>query len=183
VADLGAALSGLGRGGWHSISGGPPHPVLLLTRLGESAGQLHLFGATAEAQHERLAGQTMPWRSYNRFAPGGPRQAPFRARLTWTTALSPGTAWPGSGIAVVNDFKSVEGDAGDGAGKSLRRCSAFERASWISGGMIDLFQTGDGGCADRHWPELSAAVLLVLLIIPQIPFPRHLAAAAIAGGL
>ena len=89
--------------------------------------------------------------------------------LTWSTALlTLAYSLAGLGIAVVNDFKSVEGDRELGL-QSLPVVFGIERASWISAGMIDLFQLAMVAvliAIGQHF----AAVLLVLLIVPQITF-------------
>ena len=90
-------------------------------------------------------------------------------QLTWATALlTLAYSLAGLGIAVVNDFKSVEGDQALGL-QSLPVVFGIKRASWISAGMIDVFQLLMVAvliAIGQHF----AAVLLVLLIIPQITF-------------
>ncbi|MFN9692713.1 MAG: chlorophyll synthase ChlG [Synechococcaceae cyanobacterium] len=90
-------------------------------------------------------------------------------QLTWTTALlTLAYSLAGLGIAVVNDFKSVEGDRALGL-QSLPVVFGVRRASWISAAMIDGFQLMMVGvliAIGQHF----AAVLLVLLIVPQITF-------------
>lgn len=89
--------------------------------------------------------------------------------LTWATALlTLAYSLAGLGIAVVNDFKSVEGDRALGL-QSLPVAFGIGPASWISAGMIDLFQLLMVAvliAIGQHF----AAVLLVLLIVPQITF-------------
>ena len=87
-----------------------------------------------------------------------------------TTASAPHLAYSlaGLGIAVVNDFKSVEGDRALGL-QSLPVVFGIKTASWISAGMIDIFQLAMVAVLitiGQHF----AAVLLVLLIVPQITF-------------
>ena len=90
-------------------------------------------------------------------------------RLTWTTALlTLAYSLAGLGIAVVNDFKSVEGDKALGL-QSLPVAFGIQRASWISAAMIDLFQLAMVAVLIAIGQNL-AAVILVLLIIPQITF-------------
>jgi chlorophyll synthase len=90
-------------------------------------------------------------------------------RLTWTTALlTLAYSLAGLGIAVVNDFKSVEGDKALGL-QSLPVAFGIKRASWISAAMIDLFQLAMVAVLIAIGQNL-AAVILVLLIIPQITF-------------
>ncbi len=90
-------------------------------------------------------------------------------QLTWTTALlTLAYSLAGLGIAVVNDFKSVEGDRALGL-QSLPVVFGIQRASWISAGMIDVFQLLMVAvliAIGQHF----AAVLLVLLVVPQITF-------------
>ncbi len=74
----------------------------------------------------------------------------------------------GLGIAVVNDFKSVEGDEELGL-KSLPVMFGIGTAAWICVLMIDLFQAGIAGYLIAIQQNLYA-VLLILLIIPQITF-------------
>ena len=61
-------------------------------------------------------------------------------RLSWgIVALTLAYSLAGLGIAVVNDSKSVEGDRELGL-QSLPVVFGIQRASWISAGMIDVFQ-------------------------------------------
>ncbi|MBW4521711.1 MAG: chlorophyll synthase ChlG [Scytolyngbya sp. HA4215-MV1] len=74
----------------------------------------------------------------------------------------------GLGIAVVNDFKSVEGDKQLGL-KSLPVMFGIGAAAWICVLMIDIFQ---GGIAAYlvSIQQNRYAVILIMLIIPQITF-------------
>ena len=72
----------------------------------------------------------------------------------------------GLGIAVVNDFKSVEGDRQLGL-QSLPVMFGITTAAWICVLMIDTFQVGIAGYLISIHENLYA-VLLGLLIIPQI---------------
>ncbi|MEM1279774.1 MAG: chlorophyll synthase ChlG [Cyanobacteria bacterium P01_H01_bin.152] len=74
----------------------------------------------------------------------------------------------GLGIAIVNDFKSVEGDRQLGL-KSLPVMFGVGTAAWICVLMIDVFQGGVAAYLMTIHQNLYA-VLLVLLIIPQITF-------------
>jgi chlorophyll synthase len=74
----------------------------------------------------------------------------------------------GLGIAIVNDFKSVEGDRQLGL-QSLPVMFGVTTAAWICVLMIDLFQWGVAAYLMFIHQNLYA-VLLVLLIIPQITF-------------
>ncbi|MEL6249984.1 MAG: chlorophyll synthase ChlG, partial [Cyanobacteria bacterium J06627_15] len=74
----------------------------------------------------------------------------------------------GLGIAVVNDFKSVEGDEQLGL-KSLPVMFGIGTAAWICVLMIDIFQGGMAAYLISIHKNLYA-VLLILMIIPQITF-------------
>ena len=74
----------------------------------------------------------------------------------------------GLGIAVVNDFKSVEGDRQLGL-KSLPVMFGIDKAALICVLMIDIFQIGIAGYLVSIHQNLYAAIL-VLLVIPQITF-------------
>ncbi len=90
-------------------------------------------------------------------------------QLTWITALlTLAYSLAGLGIAVINDFKSVEGDKELGL-QSLPVVFGIKKASWISAGMIDIFQLAMVIVLitiEQHF----ASVLLILLIIPQMTF-------------
>jgi chlorophyll synthase len=90
-------------------------------------------------------------------------------QLNWTIVwLTLFYSFAGLGIAVVNDFKSVEGDQQLGL-KSLPVMFGVTAAAWICVLMIDLFQGGVAAYLMGIQQNVYA-VLLVLLIIPQITF-------------
>lgn len=74
----------------------------------------------------------------------------------------------GLGIAIVNDFKSIEGDRQLGL-QSLPVMFGVGPAAWICVLMIDVFQTGIVAYLISIHENLYAT-LLILLIIPQITF-------------
>jgi chlorophyll synthase len=74
----------------------------------------------------------------------------------------------GLGIAVVNDFKSIEGDRKFGL-KSLPVMFGANTAAWICVVLIDVFQAAIAAYLVYVHENLYAA-LLALLIIPQITF-------------
>ncbi|APB34236.1 bacteriochlorophyll/chlorophyll a synthase [Gloeomargarita lithophora Alchichica-D10] len=74
----------------------------------------------------------------------------------------------GLGIAVVNDFKSIEGDRELGLA-SLPVQFGVQTAAWISAGMIDLFQIGVAVYLITIGQQLYATILL-LFVIPQVTF-------------
>lgn len=89
--------------------------------------------------------------------------------LNWTVViLTLFYSLAGLGIAVVNDFKSVEGDRQLGL-KSLPVMFGITAAAWICVLMIDVFQSSMAAYLIGIHQNLYA-VLLILLIIPQITF-------------
>jgi chlorophyll/bacteriochlorophyll a synthase len=77
-------------------------------------------------------------------------------------------SFAGLGIAIVNDFKSIEGDKQLGL-KSLPVMFGVKTASWICVTMIDVFQIAIAAYLIYIHQQLYAAILL-LLVIPQITF-------------
>ena len=89
--------------------------------------------------------------------------------LNWTIViLTLFYSLAGLGIAVVNDFKSVEGDRQLGL-KSLPVMFGVNTAAWLCVIMIDVFQAGIGAYLIYIHQILYAAMVL-LLVIPQITF-------------
>lgn len=89
--------------------------------------------------------------------------------LNWTVViLTLIYSFAGLGIAVVNDFKSVEGDRQLGL-KSLPVMFGVTTAAWICVLAIDIFQIGIAGYLIAIHENLYATILL-LLVIPQITF-------------
>jgi chlorophyll/bacteriochlorophyll a synthase len=89
--------------------------------------------------------------------------------LNWTIViLTLFYSLAGLGIAIVNDFKSVEGDRQLGL-KSLPVMFGVTTAAWICVLAIDIFQAGIAGYLIGIHQNLYATILL-LLIIPQITF-------------
>jgi len=74
----------------------------------------------------------------------------------------------GLGIAVINDFKSIEGDRQLGL-NSLPVMFGMTTAAWICVLMIDIFQSGVAAYLISIHQNLYAT-LLILLIVPQITF-------------
>jgi chlorophyll synthase len=91
--------------------------------------------------------------------------------LNWTIViLTLIYSLAGLGIAVVNDFKSVEGDRQLGL-KSLPVMFGVTTAAWICVIAIDIFQAGIAGYLFSIHENIYAAILL-LLVIPQITFQK-----------
>eukprot|EP00611_Tribonema_gayanum_P030618 TRINITY_DN8582_c0_g1_i1.p2 TRINITY_DN8582_c0_g1~~TRINITY_DN8582_c0_g1_i1.p2 ORF type:complete len:425 (-),score=156.84 TRINITY_DN8582_c0_g1_i1:156-1385(-) len=75
-------------------------------------------------------------------------------------------SWAGLGIAIVNDFKSVEGDREMGL-QSLPVAFGVETAKWICVASIDLTQLGIAAWLYSVGEPTYAAVLTAL-VLPQI---------------
>jgi chlorophyll synthase len=142
-------------------------PVLFLLALGGSLVSFIYSAPPLKLKQNGWLGNYALGASYIAL-PWWAGQALF-GQLTWATALlTLAYSLAGLGIAVVNDFKSVEGDRALGL-QSLPVAFGIGPASWISAGMIDLFQLLMVAvliAIGQHF----AAVLLVLLIVPQITF-------------
>ena len=95
-------------------------------------------------------------------------QALFGKLTIVTALLTLAYSLSGLGIAVINDFKSVEGDSKLGL-NSLPVVFGIKNASRISAGLIDIFQLAMVVVLVIIGQHL-ASVILVLLIIPQITF-------------
>ena len=142
-------------------------PVLLLLALGGSFVSYIYSAPPLKLKQNGWLGNYALGASYIAL-PWWAGQALF-GQLTWTTALlTLAYSLAGLGIAVVNDFKSVEGDKALGL-QSLPVAFGIKRASWISAAMIDLFQLAMVVVLIAIGQNL-AAVILVLLIITQITF-------------
>jgi chlorophyll synthase len=78
----------------------------------------------------------------------------------------------GLGIAIVNDFKSIEGDRELGL-QSLPVAFGVDRAKWICAGSVTLTQLGVAAYLYSLGEPLYATILLGL-ILPQIYFQATL---------
>jgi len=160
-------LSGLAVAYALDLWAGHTTPVLLLLALGGSFVSYIYSAPPLKLKQNGWLGNYALGASYIAL-PWWAGQALF-GQLTWTTALlTLAYSLAGLGIAVVNDFKSVEGDRALGL-QSLPVAFGIKRASWISAAMIDLFQVAMVAVLIAIGQNLSA-VILVLLIIPQITF-------------
>jgi chlorophyll synthase len=78
----------------------------------------------------------------------------------------------GLGIAIVNDFKSIEGDRAMGL-QSLPVAFGVDTAKWICAGSVTLTQLGVAGFL-YTWDEPVYAAVLLALILPQMYFQYNL---------
>jgi chlorophyll synthase len=142
-------------------------PVLFLLALGGSLVSFIYSAPPLKLKQNGWLGNYALGASYIAL-PWWAGQALF-GQLTWVTVvLTLLYSVAGLGIAVVNDFKSVEGDRALGL-RSLPVVFGIRRASWISAAMIDLFQLAMVAVLVAIGQNL-AAVILILLIVPQITF-------------
>ena len=163
----GLLIAGLAVSWGLDVWAGHSTPVLFQLALGGSFVSFIYSAPPLKLKQNGLLGNYALGASYIAL-PWWAGQALF-GQLTWATALlTLAYSLAGLGIAVVNDFKSVEGDRALGL-QSLPVAFGIGPASWISAGMIDLFQLLMVAvliAIGQHF----AAVLLVLLIVPQITF-------------
>jgi chlorophyll synthase len=78
----------------------------------------------------------------------------------------------GLGIAIVNDFKSIEGDRAMGL-QSLPVAFGVDGAKWICAGSVSVTQLGVAAYL-YSIGETNYALLLLGLILPQIYFQATL---------
>lgn len=76
-------------------------------------------------------------------------------------------SFAGLGIAIVNDFKSIEGDRAMGL-QSLPVAFGVDTAKWICVGTIDVTQLGVAGYLAFGLHQYTYAAILMGLILPQI---------------
>lgn len=87
--------------------------------------------------------------------------------LDWKTmVLTLFYSFAGLGIAIINDFKSVEGDRATGM-QSLPVMFGVNAAKWITVGMIDVFQLLVAGILLSVGEKGYAAAILAL-VLPQM---------------
>jgi chlorophyll synthase len=163
----GLLIAGLAVSWGLDVWAGHTIPVLFLLALGGSFVSYIYSAPPLKLKQNGWLGNYALGASYIAL-PWWAGQALF-GQLTWATALlTLAYSLAGLGIAVVNDFKSVEGDRALGL-QSLPVAFGIGPASWISAGMIDLFQLLMVAVLIAIGQHFSA-VLLVLLIVPQITF-------------
>ncbi|CAI8159056.1 MAG: chlorophyll synthase ChlG [Prochlorococcus sp.] len=146
---------------------GHSKPVMLILALGGSFVSFIYSAPPLKLKQNGWLGNYALGASYIAL-PWWAGQALF-GQLTWATALlTLAYSMAGLGIAVINDFKSVEGDRALGL-ESLPVAFGIKKASWISAGMMDVFQLAMVVVLIAIGQHL-AAVILVLLILPQLTF-------------
>lgn len=94
----------------------------------------------------------------------------FGNNLTWDVALLTVLySLAGLGIAIVNDFKSIEGDRELGL-KSLPVEFGVDVAKWITVGTIDLTQLAVAAYVYQGLGERWYSIAIQLLVVPQVFF-------------
>ncbi len=160
-------LAGLGVAYSLDLWAGHSTPSLLILALGGSLVSFIYSAPPLKLKQNGWLGNYALGASYIAL-PWWAGQALF-GQLTWITALlTLAYSLSGLGIAIINDFKSVEGDKELGL-ESLPVVFGIKKASWISAGMINIFQIAMVGVLILIGQNL-ASIILVLLIIPQITF-------------
>jgi chlorophyll synthase len=156
-------LAGLGVAYGLDLWAGHTTPVLFLLALGGSFVSFIYSAPPLKLKQNGWLGNYALGASYIAL-PWWAGQALF-GQLTWTTALlTLAYSLAGLGIAVVNDFKSVEGDLRHRAGQLDQRRD--DRC----------FSDGDGCRADRHRPAFRRGAAGAVDHSPD-HLPGHLAAA------
>eukprot|EP00899_Mesostigma_viride_P022534 jgi/Mesvir1/3465/Mv11958-RA.1 len=93
----------------------------------------------------------------------------FFGTLTWNVViLTLLYSWAGLGIAIVNDFKSIEGDRKMGL-QSLPVAFGVDAAKWICVASVDVTQLGVAAYMMSIDEPLYAAILTAL-VLPQVYF-------------
>jgi 4-hydroxybenzoate polyprenyltransferase len=95
----------------------------------------------------------------------------MRARHSSTTwpAFCTSYAAAGLGIAIVNDFKSIEGDRAMGL-QSLPVAFGVDTAKWICVSTIDVTQLGVAAYLYAGLHQTTYAAVLLGLILPQVRY-------------
>ncbi|CAD7696515.1 unnamed protein product [Ostreobium quekettii] len=96
-------------------------------------------------------------------------QAVFGALTVDVMVLTVLYSIAGLGIAIVNDFKSIEGDRAMGL-QSLPVAFGVERAKWICVGSIDATQLAVAAYIAWGLHDETKGLILLALILPQIFF-------------
>ena len=142
-------------------------PSVLLLALGGSFVSYIYSAPPLKLKQNGWLGNYALGASYIAF-PWWAGQALFGKLTIVTALLTLAYSLSGLGIAVINDFKSVEGDSKLGL-NSLPVVFGIKNASRISAGLIDIFQLAMVVVLVIIGQHL-ASVILVLLVIPQITF-------------
>ncbi|KAL5720995.1 hypothetical protein ACHQM5_013608 [Ranunculus cassubicifolius] len=158
-------LGGLGFAGLLDVWAGHNFPTILYLALGGSLLSYIYSAPPLKLKQNGWAGNFALGASYISL-PWWAGQALF-GTLTWdVVVLTLLYSVAGLGIAIINDFKSIEGDRAMGL-QSLPVAFGVEAAKWMCVGAIDITQLSVAGYLLASGKQYYALALLGL-IIPQV---------------
>nr|QCT83345.1 chlorophyll synthase [Cinnamomum camphora] len=160
-------LGGLGLGALLDVWAGHKFPVLFYLALGGSLLSYIYSAPPLKLKQNGWIGNFALGASYI-CLPWWAGQALFGTLTPDVAVLTVLYSIAGLGIAIVNDFKSIEGDRKMGL-QSLPVAFGIDAAKWICVGAIDITQISVAGYLLASGKPLYA-LALVGLIIPQIVF-------------
>ncbi|VVB05391.1 unnamed protein product [Arabis nemorensis] len=160
-------LGGLGIAGFLDVWAGHTSPTLFYLALGGSLLSYIYSAPPLKLKQNGWVGNFALGASYISL-PWWAGQALFGTLTPDVVVLTLLYSIAGLGIAIVNDFKSVEGDRAMGL-QSLPVAFGTETAKWICVGAIDITQLSVAGYLLASGKPYYALALLAL-IIPQIVF-------------
>ncbi|KAK1284250.1 hypothetical protein QJS10_CPB21g01304 [Acorus calamus] len=160
-------LGGLGLGGLLDVLAGHKEPIIFYLALGGSLLSYIYSAPPLKLKQNGWIGNFALGASYISL-PWWAGQALFGTLTPDIIVLTILYSIAGLGIAIVNDFKSIEGDRALGL-QSLPVAFGAETAKWICVGAIDITQLSVAGYLLASGKPLYALALLGL-IVPQVVF-------------
>ncbi|KAK1285500.1 hypothetical protein QJS10_CPB20g00283 [Acorus calamus] len=160
-------LGGLGLGGLLDVLAGHKEPIIFYLALGGSLISYIYSAPPLKLKQNGWIGNFAMGVSYIGL-PWWAGQALFGTLTPDIIVLTMLYSIAGLGIAIVNDFKSIEGDRALGL-KSLPVAYGVETAKWICVGAIDMTQISVAGYLLGAGKSLYGLALLGL-IVPQVFF-------------
>ncbi|KAK1311953.1 hypothetical protein QJS10_CPA07g01137 [Acorus calamus] len=160
-------LGGLGLGGLLDVLAGHKEPIIFYLALGGSLVSYIYSAPPLKLKQNGWIGNFAMGASYIGL-PWWAGQALFGTLTPDIIVLTMLYSIAGLGIAIVNDFKSIEGDRALGL-KSLPVAYGVETAKWICVGAIDMTQISVAGYLMGAGKPLYGLALLGL-IVPQVFF-------------
>ncbi|XP_002530507.2 chlorophyll synthase, chloroplastic [Ricinus communis] len=160
-------LGGLGLGGLLDVWAGHDFPIVFYLALGGSLLSYIYSAPPLKLKQNGWIGNFALGASYISL-PWWAGQALFGTLTPDIIVLTLLYSIAGLGIAIVNDFKSIEGDRAMGL-QSLPVAFGAETAKWICVGAIDITQISVAGYLLGAGKPYYALALLAL-IIPQVVF-------------
>ncbi|KAK1271841.1 hypothetical protein QJS04_geneDACA006081 [Acorus gramineus] len=160
-------LGGLGLAGLLDVLAGHKEPIIFYLALGGSLLSYIYSAPPLKLKQNGWIGNFALGASYISL-PWWAGQALFGTLTPDIIVLTILYSIAGLGIAIVNDFKSIEGDRALGL-QSLPVAFGAETAKWICVGAIDITQLSVAGYLLASGKPLYALALLGL-IVPQVVF-------------